>query len=166
MAKERQTPGEPMDLGNMRELGVTQTRRVGTVVALCVVVAMGVASAQAEPTFQLDASSKRVMSLSNLYTDPSCDPRPMRGKVVKRDFEEDGIVVSSFVLELPDGTRDLINVGVDLNDLSMNARGWIVRGLQTLLAVGHEVAAVVDVCGVSGHILMLDAVREVPPWER
>src|SRR5262245_11922402 len=143
-----------------------KTRRLRTVLALCVVVvAMGVASAQAGPTFQLDASNKRVVLLSNLYDDPSCVPQPMRGKVVKRDFKEDGTVVSNFVLELPDGERELIGVGVDLNDLNRNARGWIVRGLQTLLAVDQEVATVVDFCGVSGHLPMLDAVREVQPWE-
>ena len=133
-------------------------------VLVAAVVAMS--GAQAEPTFQLDASSARVVSLSNLYDDPTCTPRRMRGKVVKRQFDDGAILVTGFVMENPDGSRDFVNVGVDTKNLSMNARGWIARGLQTLLAEGHVVDAVVKLCGAAGHILDLDAVREVPPWER
>jgi hypothetical protein len=119
----------------------------------------------AEPTFQLDPTSKRVVSISNLYNDPTCDPRQFRGKVVKRQFEEDQVTVEGFVLEHPDGSRDFIGVNLDGKGLSLNTSGWIIRGLQTLLAEGHVVDVTVKFCGVSGHFVMLDAVREVPPWE-
>ena len=48
----------------------------------------------------------------------------------------------------------------------MNAKGWVLRGLQTLLAEGRVVDAVIKACGAAGRVLNLDAVREVPPWER
>jgi hypothetical protein len=135
-------------------------------VLVAAVVAMS-GAAQAEPTFQLDASSTRVVSLSNLYDDPTCTPRRMRGKVAKRQFDDGAISVTGFVIEYPNGSRDFINVGrVDTKNLSLNASGWIVRGLQTLLAEGRVVDAIVGQCGAAGHILDLDAVREVPPWER
>ena len=79
-------------------------------VLVAAVVAMS--GAQAEPTFQLDASSTRVVSLSNLYDDPSCTPRRMRGKVVKRQYDDGAILVTGFVIENPDGSRDFVNVGV------------------------------------------------------
>jgi hypothetical protein len=133
-------------------------------VLVAAVVAMS-GAAQAEPTFQLDASSTRVVSLSNLYDDPTCTPRRMRGKVVKRQFDDGAVLVSGFVIENPDGSRDFVNVGVDTKNLSMNASGWIVRGLQTLLAEGRVVDAIVKQCGAAGHILDLDAVSALPPWE-
>ena len=119
-------------------------------------------SAQAEPKFQLDATSKRVVLISDLHNDPTCTPRQFRGTVVKRLFEDDRVTVAGFILELPDGSRDFINVDADLKGVSLNASGWIIRGLQTLLTQGH----VVDVTGqfcAAGHIANLDVIREVQP---
>jgi hypothetical protein len=76
------------------------------------------------------------------------------------------MMVEGFVLEHPDGSRDFINVEADIKGASMNASGWITRGLQTLLAEGHTVEVVVKFCGVAGHFVMLDAIREVPAWEQ
>jgi hypothetical protein len=45
----------------------------------------------------------------------------------------------------------------------LNASGWIIRGLQTLLAQGHVVDVTVKSCSVAGYTVSLDAVREVPP---
>ena len=55
------------------------------------IVAAGVGSAQAAPTFQLDPDSTRVVLISNLYADPTCTPRPFRGMVVKRLFEDNRV---------------------------------------------------------------------------
>jgi hypothetical protein len=133
---------------------------------LCLVIAMSVGGAQAEPTFQLDPSGKRVVSLSNLYPPTeTCDPHQFRGRVVERQFRDDRVTVTSFVLEFADGSRDFINVDTHFKGLTLNASGWIIRGLQTLLVEGHVVDVVVKFCGVSGHIINLDIVREVSPWE-
>ena len=56
---------------------------------LCLVAVMSLGSAQAAPTFQFDPSGQRVVSISNLYDDPACAPRPLRVKVVKRQFGQD-----------------------------------------------------------------------------
>jgi hypothetical protein len=101
--------------------------------------------------------------VSNLYNDLTCAPRQFRGTVVKRQFEDDRVSVAGFVLELPDGSRDFINVDVDHTGLTLNASGWIIRGLQTLLAQGHVVDVTVKSCSVAGYTVSLDAVREVPP---
>jgi hypothetical protein len=129
-------------------------------IAFVVVVS---SSAQAEPAFQLDPTGKSVVLISNLYSDFTCAPRQFRGAVVKRQFEDDRVSVAGFILELPDGTRDFINVDVDHTGLTLNASGWIVRGLQTLLTQGHVVDVTVKSCSVAGYIVGLDAVREVPP---
>jgi hypothetical protein len=123
--------------------------------------------AYAEPQFQLDPTEKRVVLITNLYPPvETCDPRRFRGKVVTRQFEDDRITIDGFVIEHADGSRNFINVSADMKGLSLNASGWIIRGLQTLLAEGHTVDVVVKFCGVAGHILNLDAVRAVPPWEQ
>ena len=132
-----------------------------THIALGAIVAVS-SSAKAEPKFQLDPTGKRVVLISDLYNDPTCPARQFRGTVVKRLFEDDRVSVAGFILELPDGSRDFINVDVDHTGLTLNASGWIIRGLETLLTQGH----VVDVTGKScaaGHIANLHAVREVPP---
>jgi hypothetical protein len=132
--------------------------------SVAVIVALSVGSAQAEPKFQLDPTSKRVVLISDLYADPTCNPRQFQGEVVKRLFEDDRVTVAGFILELPDGSRDFINVDADYEGLSLNAVGWIIRGLKTLLTQGHVVDVTVKFCA-SGHIPNLDAVREVPPLE-
>jgi hypothetical protein len=133
------------------------------IVAGAIVAASG--SAQAEPKFQLDPTGNRVVSLTNLYTDPSCDTRQSRGKVVKRQFEDDAVTLEGVVLEHPDGSRDFIGISADFQGTNLNSSGWIIRGLQTLLAEGHVVDVSLKFCGAAGHFVMLDAVREVPPQE-
>ena len=127
------------------------------------VVAVGVGNAQAEPTFQLDPTSNRVVSISNLYIDPTCDAQPFRGTIAKRQFEDDRVTISSFILELPDGSRHFIGVGLDTQGLTLNTSGWVIRGLQTLLTQGNVVDVTVKSC--DGYFPVLDAVLEVPPGE-
>lgn len=134
---------------------------------LCLVIVVSIGGAQAEPTFQLDPSGERVVLISNLYPPTeTCDPRQLRGRVVDRQFRDDRVTITSFVLEFPDGSRDFINVDTHLKGLTLNASGWIIRGLQTLLAQSHVVDVVVKVCGVSGQTINLDTVREALPLER
>jgi hypothetical protein len=128
--------------------------------AIGLIASVGVGGAHAEPTFQLDPTSKRVVLISNLYADPTCTPRQFRGAVVKRLFEDDRVTVAGFIIELLDDSRDFINVDVDLKGLSLNASGWIIRGLQTLLTQGHVVDVTVKFCAAD-YIANLDTVREV-----
>ena len=129
-------------------------------IAFVVVVS---SSAQAEPSFQLDPIGKSVVLLSDLYSDFTCPPRQFRGAVVKRRFADDRVSVAGFILELPDGSRDFINVDVDHTGLTLKASGWIIRGLQTLLTQDHVVDVNVKSCSTAGYVVNLDGVHEVPP---
>ena len=73
-------------------------------------------------------------------------------------------MVAGFILELPDGSRDFINVDADFTGLTLKASGWIIRGLEMMLAHGKVIEATVKSCAVA-HIANLDAIREVPPSE-
>jgi hypothetical protein len=128
---------------------------------IAAIVAAGIGSAQAEPIFQLDSASTRVVSISNLYNDSTCDTRPFRGTVAKRQFDDDRVTVAGFILEVPDGSRHFIGVDLDTHGLTLNSSGWVIRGLQTLLTQGNAVE--VTVKSFDGYFVMLDAVLEVPP---
>ena len=131
---------------------------------LCLITALLAACvgiAQAEPAFQIDPASNRVVSISNLYVDSTCDSRSLRGTVAKRQFDDDRVTVAGFILEFPDGSRHLIRVELDTQGLTLNSSGWVIRGLQTLLTQGNVVDVTVKSC--DGYLTMLDAVLEVPP---
>jgi hypothetical protein len=84
---------------------------------LCLVAVTCLGGAQAAPTVQLDFSGQRVVSIFDLYDDPTCAPRPLRVKVVKRQFAQDAVTVENFVIELPDGVREFVGVDVDMQNL-------------------------------------------------
>jgi hypothetical protein len=56
-----------------------------------------------------------------LYNEFTCPTRQFRGAVVKRQFADDRVSVAGFILELPDGSRDFINVNVDHTGLRIRA---------------------------------------------
>jgi hypothetical protein len=130
-----------------------------SLIAFIVVVS---SSAPAKPAFWLDPSGNWVVLLSNLYNDSTCTVREVRGVVIKRQFEDDRVSVAGLILERRDGSRDFINVDVDHTGLTLNASGWIIRGLETLLTQGRVVDVSVKSCSFD-YILNLEAVREVPP---
>jgi hypothetical protein len=126
---------------------------------IAAVAAAGVGIAQAEPTFQLDPASNRVVSISKLSKNSTCDPQPFRGTVAKRQFEDDRVTVAGFILELPDGSRHFIGVDLDTQGLTLNSSGWVIRGLQTLLTQGNIVDITVKSC--DSYFVKLDAVLAV-----
>ena len=115
------------------------TQRTVRLYLISMIVAAGVCSAKGAPTFQLDLDNTRVVSVSNLYADPTCTSRKLRGTVVKRLFEDNRVMVAGFILELSDGSRDFINVDVDFTGLTLRASGWIIRGLERMLTHGNVV---------------------------
>ncbi|MBV8508628.1 MAG: hypothetical protein JO289_00545 [Xanthobacteraceae bacterium] len=128
-------------------------------IAFIVVVS---SSAQAKPAFELDSNGKWVVLLSNLYHDDTCMVRDFRGVVIKRQFEDDRVSIAGLILELPDDSRDFINVDVGHAGLTLNGSGWIIRGLEALLTQGRVVDVSVKSCSFE-YVLNLEAVREVPP---
>ena len=101
------------------------------------------------------------VDIEPLRTTSTCDPRPLRGTVAKRQFDDDRVTVAGFILEFPDGSRHFIGIDLDTQGLTLNASGWVIRGLQTLLTQGNVVDVTVKSC--DGYLAMLDAVLEVPP---
>ena len=58
-----------------------------------------------------------------------CHREPFGGKIVKREFDDTGVRVSQFVVELSDGTREGVNVSPP-PELPLVTRDNIIVGLQ------------------------------------
>lgn len=132
--------------------------------AVLLVCAAGIACstpalAQA-PEYQLDASNSRVVRLANL-SNADCHRAALSGRIAKRDFDAQGVILKGIVVEIPSGDRTFINIdnaAIDSPQVSMAARGWIFSGLRTLLKEGQEVRLGVKLCGAAGRVAFLDAV--------
>ncbi len=127
------------------------SRRISTIVAS--------ESLPLIPRYQLDVTNTKLLSLSNLSPDSDCWGAWTTGKVVKRQFGEDGLTLKGVVLEEPDGSREFINVDVGLDKIDMATRSWVANGLHTLLAEGRSAEAYIRLCGAAGRVEMLDALR-------
>ena len=86
--------------------------------------------------------------------------RGFGGVVIKRQFEDYAFSVAGLILELPHGSRDFINVDLDHTGRTLNASGWVIRGLETLLTQGGVVHASVKSCSFD-YIINLYLVCEV-----
>jgi hypothetical protein len=111
------------------------------------------------PRYHLDGTSTKLLSLSNLSPDSDCWGAWTTGKVVKRQFGEDGLTLKGVILEGQDGSREFINVDVSLDNIDMATRSWVARGLHTLLAEGRSPEAYIRLCGAAGRVEMLDALQ-------
>ncbi len=96
--------------------------------------------------------------LSGLFGEPDCSSSPLRGKVVKREFAEDALTVKAFVVEIPNGTREFVNVELPEN-LDRATQSIVLDGLQRLLREGRDVNGVVEICGGSGRFLFLGEIH-------
>ena len=113
------------------------------------------------PAYQLDGSKTKVVSLANLYSSQDCTPNgTTAGKIARREFGKDGLKITGVVVEQPDGTREFVNVDVDLSKSDMVTTSWVMKGLQTLLAEGRSVQIDLRLCGAAGRVEMIDAIRE------
>jgi hypothetical protein len=111
------------------------------------------------PRYQLDDASGELVSLSNLNPAPDCVGALITGKIVRREFRKDGLMPTGIVVEAPDGSREFVNTGVELGSADNGTRGWVLRGLQTLLSEGRFAEMYVRVCGAGGRVEVLDALR-------
>jgi hypothetical protein len=112
-----------------------------------------------QPVYYLDKSGSTVVSLTNLYPDRNCSAGKTVGKIVKREFANDGLKLSGFVIEGPDGSREFINAIVDLDKTDATTKSWVMRGLHTLLTEGRSVEVDIMACGASGRVMMLNAIH-------
>jgi hypothetical protein len=116
-----------------------------------------------QPAYQLDGSQTKVISLSNLFPSQDCTPRgSTAGTIARREFSKDGLKITGVVIEQSDGTREFVNVDVNLDNSDMVTRSWVMKGLQTLLAEGRSVHLDLRLCGAAGRVEMIDAIREQP----
>lgn len=97
----------------------------------------------------------------------SCGPFPPKlgplgeisGQVIKAQFSDDAITILSVAVETADGSREDITIDpFILDSLPLSTRGWVEKGLQTMLHPGTQIHATVQGCGVSGHVQELYAV--------
>jgi hypothetical protein len=112
-----------------------------------------------KPTYQLNSGANKVVSLLNLSSSGCSPGGSVSGKIVHREFGNDGQTLTNFVIEETDGTRATVNVFVDLTNADQVNRSWIMRGLQTLLVEGRSTYINVRACGAAGRVLELDAAR-------
>jgi hypothetical protein len=94
-----------------------------------------------------------------LYPDRTCSAEKTTGRIAKREFAKDGLSLSGVVIEEADGSREYVNVGVELDKADAVTKSWMMRGLHTLLAEGRSVDADIVACGASGRMKMLNAIR-------
>jgi hypothetical protein len=121
-------------------------------------IAMAYASsAQADIGYKQNKQNQ-VIELSGLNDDATCTPTPLAGKIISREFEPDNLTVKSFIIENADGTRDDINV-FPPDPSGEFMRGILYNGLQRLTKPGRVVRGRAVLCGVSGHVIMLDEIR-------
>jgi hypothetical protein len=109
------------------------------------------------------SSSKvpRVVSISRLTNGENCHPDTVEGRVVKRTFNRNEVMLENAVIETKDGSRELINIDEEeIGKALPSAQGVIVQGLQSLLKEGNRVVARAFYCGASGRVAFLDSVRE------
>jgi len=121
------------------------------------IAASGAAFA-AEPEVRFNGTTP--VAAMNLSDADGCFPARLEGRVVKRTFAKDEIMLAGVTIEQPSGERTYINVDGDKIDrASMAARGNAVRALQIMLREGARVQLGVFACGAAGRVLMLDAIR-------
>lgn len=127
-----------------------------TAVAAALVLS-GVAWA-ADPEVRFNGTTP--IAATNLSDENGCVPTGLTGRVVKRVFAADEIMVKSVTIEQPSGERILINVDDDKINLAKTAaRADAVRALQIMLREGSRASFGVYACGVAGRVLMLDSIR-------
>jgi hypothetical protein len=134
-------------------------KQVASAILLIGLSMSAVCGEETGPLFKLDQSSRQVVSITNLYRDETCHRDSLTGKSVKREFAADALRLTGFVIEKRDGSREHINISIDVDRMNMNQRGWVLAGLQSLLREGRSISAVIVRCGASGHVSMLDEIR-------
>jgi hypothetical protein len=113
------------------------------------------------PGPRLQQQGARVVSISRLTNGENCHPDTVEGRVVKRTFNRNEMMLENVVIETKDGSRELINIDEEeIGKALPSAQGVIVQGLQSLLKEGNRVVVRAFYCGASGRVAFLDSVRE------
>lgn len=133
---------------------------------LCLVATTTLAQ-DGNPGPRLQQVGARVVSISRLTTGENCHPATVQGRVVRRNFARNGMMLENVIIETKDGSRELINI--DEQEIEKALPSWqgvIVKGLQSLLKEGNRVVTRAFYCGAAGRVAFLDSVREQNPHRR
>lgn len=126
------------------------------IIAATLLASAGAWAAPPEVSF----NGTQPVSAKNLSDEDGCFPTRLAGRVVKRAFDKNEIMLTSVTIEQPSGERLLINVDGDKIERSdMASRSNAIRALQILLREGSRVNLGAFACGAAGRVLMLDSVR-------
>ena len=133
---------------------------MGSVMRMIVITAAMAASGAtwaAEPEVRFRGTAP--IKAMNLSEENGCLATALVGRVVKRVFAADEIMMKSVTIEEATGERLLINIDDEKIDrANMAARTNAVRALQIMLREGARVNLGVYACGAAGRVLMLDAI--------
>lgn len=97
----------------------------------------------------------KAVAIAHLFSDKNCSPRTIRGVIMKRDFESDGVTLRNFVYEEKDGSRGIINVDIPSGE-GMATISAVYPALQQLTKVGRAFTADVLACGAAERTLFLE----------
>lgn len=144
------------------------TGLVRLLLAPLLLAVLTISAAAQSPSYELDSTSSHVVRLSNLSSSDDCRPATISGRVVRQEFDRRGLRVQGVVVEQTGGDRVFVNVdqrAIDSPRVNMIARGWIVSGLQAMLAEGQRVRLGIKVCGAAGRVAFVDEVASAaaPP---
>jgi hypothetical protein len=167
----------PVPISN-REVYVTTVVRLIAVATAYFVGAVSSEMASAQQNVSMDGWHKvgapsqmkykivhdRVTELSNIseYCEPPNNFSDFAGTIVKVGFADNGITITSIVLESEDGDRTYMNVDpVSIGSAGMNMvdLGWIVQGMQKLMRTNAHVRGSMRLCGAAGRFLVVDKIR-------
>jgi hypothetical protein len=126
------------------------------VAAIPILLALALPARAADVQFKENGG--QTTEISGLFADPDCSPMKLRGKIVKRNFNENGVTITGFVIEAQNGSRTFVNVDIP-DRLDMVTLDYVTHGLQTLLLEGRYAHVGVRACGVSGGVLSLESVK-------
>jgi len=133
--------------------------RTATLGFLCLLGSAAFAQS-GDPGPRLQQQGARVVSISRLTAGEGCHPSSVQGRVIKRNFARNGMMLENVIIETRDGSRELINIDEEeISKALPSSQGVIVQGLQSLLREGNQVAVRAFYCGASGRVAFLESVR-------
>jgi hypothetical protein len=127
----------------------------------------GFASEFDGPNHKADAQGRHAIALFHLYREGSAQcgsAKSFEGRVVKREFAENGTTMSNIVIENRNGEREVINVYISSDDWldhyqgGLAEYGWVAQGLQTIARVGRIVHGTARLCGAAGRVEVVDSI--------
>jgi len=118
------------------------------------------AQALAEPHIEQNARGQAV-KISRLYQGDvaeACHSAVFEGRVVQREFSDDGLSIRGLIVEFHDGGRSAYNVAVPKN-MNLFWQHRIHNALQRLTAIGRQAKGKISRCGSPEISAVLDEIE-------